>query len=304
MFKEHLKRKNRTTLSSKVRQIRQSAEHAKVAITTAKDNPDNFLAEYQDAIKNAFPGSIEEAIKRQATLVLIPAHNEIHRIGATLLALSQQKDILVQPLVVDNASTDSTGEFAEKLGAVVVYEENQGVLDARRRGFKEIKEKGYQGIILSTDSDSTPLPSWARTMVDFAKEALPTGGEAFGRVLYYDGADNPPVGKNTMLTVAANARDTIYLAAHRTIVRGPNTVIVLDSEGKILDSLAALEDQTDLPHGQDVYQKDTIAQYGEIAFNKHLPALVITSGKRYPRRIDVLLRYVAPKRTLKRLYSA
>jgi len=67
--------------------------------------------------------------------VVIPAYNREALIGrAVLSALSQRPHGPAEVIVVDDGSTDATGDVAERLGARVIRQENKGEGEARNAG--------------------------------------------------------------------------------------------------------------------------------------------------------------------------
>jgi glycosyltransferase involved in cell wall biosynthesis len=81
--------------------------------------------------------------------VVIPAYNEEEAIERTVKDFS--KPYIDEVIVVDNNSTDRTGELAENAGAKVVVEKKQGYGYALIRGVKEAKGD----IIILTEGDAT-----------------------------------------------------------------------------------------------------------------------------------------------------
>lgn len=75
--------------------------------------------------------------------VVIPALNEEGIVGKTVSSVPVEKleemGFEVEILVVDNASTDNTGNEAREAGAKVIYEEKRGYGNAYHRGLKEAK---------------------------------------------------------------------------------------------------------------------------------------------------------------------
>ncbi len=57
--------------------------------------------------------------------VVIPAYNEEKYIEDCLAAIEEQKDSKVEIIVVDNKSTDCTGEIAERYADKVVREDKK-----------------------------------------------------------------------------------------------------------------------------------------------------------------------------------
>jgi len=83
--------------------------------------------------------------------VVIPCHNEEEGIRAVI---QQMPDLVDEVLVVDNASTDRTGEVARELGARVVPEPRKGYGRAYKTGF----EAARGDIVVTMDGDGTYPP--------------------------------------------------------------------------------------------------------------------------------------------------
>jgi len=97
--------------------------------------------------------------------VVVPARNEERTLPMCLAALRRQSLPDFELIVVDSASTDSTGEVARAHGAKVVRLERPGLAPARQAGFELASGK----IIATTDADSLPPPDWlARLKAAFA----------------------------------------------------------------------------------------------------------------------------------------
>jgi dolichyl-phosphate beta-glucosyltransferase len=101
--------------------------------------------------------------------VVIPAYNEEHRIGSTLIALAAQRDALElrEVLVVDDGSADGTGrivsEFAALAGGdgfirLVPHERNRGKATALRTG----AAAAAGSVIAFFDADLSVRPSYLR----------------------------------------------------------------------------------------------------------------------------------------------
>ena len=101
--------------------------------------------------------------------LVIPAYNEEKYIGSCLeYAIASCGEKLFEIIVIDNASTDKTGEIAKSFAGVkVIYEEKKGLTRARERGFRE-----SQGdIIWYIDADTRMPLGWYDTVVkEFSKD--------------------------------------------------------------------------------------------------------------------------------------
>lgn len=78
---------------------------------------------------------------------VMPAYNEADRVGGTVRAVNQHVDTV---LVVDDASTDATGERARAAGATVLTQStNQGYIAAIKRGFAAAETE----VVVTIDAD-------------------------------------------------------------------------------------------------------------------------------------------------------
>ena len=93
--------------------------------------------------------------------VLIPCYNESKTIKKVV---EDFKEVLPEAViyVYDNNSSDNTAEIAEKAGAIVRHEYQQGKGNVIRRMFREIDAECY----VMTDGDDTYPAEFAREMVD------------------------------------------------------------------------------------------------------------------------------------------
>lgn len=257
--------------------------------------------------KSIFNGSIDQIMHHQAVPVLVCANDEMQKnnLSKCLLALAMQQGVRLIPIVVDNASTDGTGDFAKKTGAIVKLEPKKGLINAIETGFTFLRDKGYRGPILHTDADSVPLPFWAETLVNYANINLSQGGEAFGSVFYYEGDENLLSPKNSMHTALAKGRDVTHNMFGQTPVpRGYNGIIMTGSGSEILDALSRVKSHRDTEKGVDVAVETSVQEAGGmIARCSDSNATVITSGRRVKNIVEMGLRIVTPKVANRRAYK-
>ncbi|HEX5542632.1 MAG TPA: glycosyltransferase [Micromonospora sp.] len=138
--------------------------------------------------------------------VVVPAYNEAARIGATLDALSAQRDLDFTLLVVDNGSTDATAtvvrQFAPRAPMPVhlVQEPEKGVGCAVDTGFRHAIDQGAT-LLARTDADCLPSPAW----VGAARAALAGGaGMVCGRIVARRD-EHGPLGRAGFAVVVAAA---------------------------------------------------------------------------------------------------
>ena len=98
----------------------------------------------------------------QSLSVVIPAYNASATIGECLQALEQQSVPRgeYEVIVVDDGSTDGTGEIASQHGALVLRQANSGPAEARNTGIAV----AHGAMILFTDADCAPAPNWIAEM--------------------------------------------------------------------------------------------------------------------------------------------
>lgn len=233
------------------------------------------------------------------TPVLVCARNESNDLPRLLLALSKQNNVRV--IVVDNASTDGTGEIAQSLGAEVISEPTQGLSYALASGFDYLQQRRVNcdnKLLLLTDADAFPVKSWVESMKQSTQTQL--SGQP-GIVTALIVAAGGGIMQDTFHTTAAMGKDIYYCLRGYVNARGPNSAILLDDEGKIIDALAHNMDM-EVFIGQDQIVQDTVIAAGGIArYNWYPNAVVIIRGDRYSSISDILRAFFAPNRV--ELYS-
>jgi len=95
--------------------------------------------------------------------VIIPAYNAEETIEQCLTALMKQSIARdsYEVIVVDDGSTDRTGDVVKQFPVKYIKQQNQGPATARNRGAREAKGE----IILFTDADCVPEYNWIEEMV-------------------------------------------------------------------------------------------------------------------------------------------
>lgn len=74
--------------------------------------------------------------------ILIPARNEANQLPVLFEAL-EKSTVEVDPIVIDNASSDDTARVAFALGARVLSQSEPGQLRAIQLGLKEVGAHSY-----------------------------------------------------------------------------------------------------------------------------------------------------------------
>lgn len=94
--------------------------------------------------------------------IVIPALNE----SATINSVVQAASRYGMPIVVDDGSTDGTGNLALQAGAVVVtHEKNKGYDAAINSGFKKADDSGCD-LIITLDADGQHDPTLIQKFID------------------------------------------------------------------------------------------------------------------------------------------
>jgi glycosyltransferase involved in cell wall biosynthesis len=94
---------------------------------------------------------------------IIPAKNEASTISQVVGDTKKYAD---EVLVIDDSSTDTTGEVAKRAGAAVVQNQGEGYIDAIKTGFR--KAQGDIVVTLDGDGEHNPeeIPSLIHPILD------------------------------------------------------------------------------------------------------------------------------------------
>lgn len=123
-------------------------------------------------------------------LVVVPALNEEESISGVLLELSARCPY-VDVLVIDDGSTDATGEVAAAYGATVVrLPFNLGVGGAMRAGFRYAQRNGYDAVI-QVDADGQHDASYIKIILAELAKADVVIGARFAGEGAYDAGHGP-----------------------------------------------------------------------------------------------------------------
>ena len=106
---------------------------------------------------NASPALDVEVMTRPQPRVLCvaPAWNEGERIARVVEAVP--RDVVEATVVVDDGSSDATGDYAERAGATVIRQgNNRGVGAAIRAGIDYARAEGYDIVVIVSGGGKTP----------------------------------------------------------------------------------------------------------------------------------------------------
>lgn len=131
----------------------------------------------------------------QFVSVIICSHNGSKCLPETLNSLKAQEvpdDLSWEVIIIDNASTDGTGEIAQSVWGElpgvtfrVLPEPKIGLSYARNRGLQE----AHGDLICFTDDDTRPHPDWLRSIVDYAAQS--DSDAIAGKVILPEGLCRP-----------------------------------------------------------------------------------------------------------------
>lgn len=112
--------------------------------------------------------------------MVVPAYNEEKNISSCLTALKNQNfpKQNYEVIVVNNASTDRTGEIARKMGVKIIFEPKKGYAFALKRGFKTVAAD----FIAVTDADTIAPKDWLSNIYQAFKKdknIVIIGGSSF-----------------------------------------------------------------------------------------------------------------------------
>lgn len=101
--------------------------------------------------------------QKPSIYVIIPAFNESKSIGKVIADIP---DMVTEIIVVDNASTDKTGDFAKEKGATVLRENKKGYGYSCLKGMDYISKKAKEhDIIVFLDGDYSDFPAELKLLV-------------------------------------------------------------------------------------------------------------------------------------------
>lgn len=214
--------------------------------------------------------------------VIIPAHNEEQYIAGCLKSLLSQEIPADEIIVVDNDSTDRTGEIAKTFSVTVLSEKKLGLTPARNTGFNHAR---YE-IIARTDADSTVPPDWIRKIKqNFETQQIDA---LSGPIFFYDIPAQTHLYTDIFLKVAKR------IFGHPVLI-GPNYALTRTMWHRVRSEIC----QEDAVVHEDIDLAIHIAKKGGII---HIdPTLVVPiSGRRilhqpqsffleYPKRLIAML---------------
>lgn len=189
--------------------------------------------------------------------LLIPARNEEEDLPGTLLAASRAENVL--PFVLNNNSTDKTGEVATSMGAILIDVPVGGIIASVQAGIKRAMEYRVDKLFF-TDADTLVPPTWHKAMderlnqVDQGKGAIAYGNA----VLWY--------GEHKSTDMVLSVGKALRFAIHgmhsdpELPAYGYNHAIRFDRDGRIIEEIRKLDPR--ITNGADTQVKNAVLSAG------------------------------------------
>jgi glycosyltransferase involved in cell wall biosynthesis len=204
---------------------------------------------------------------------VVPAYNEEKHLAKTITAIVaeiKRAGCTAEVIVVNNASTDGTGELAASFPEVIVVDEpEKGLVQARRAGF--LRATGE--LIANVDADTIVTEGWlGRVLQEFRRNPELVG--LSGPYIYYD------VSKGVRAAVRAfYVLGYGFYVLNRFVLRAGSML----QGGNVVVRRAALEQIGGYNPTFNFYGEDTdlacrLHAVGAVKFTFRLPAL--SSGRR------------------------
>ena len=207
---------------------------------------------------------------------VIPAFNEARNIGPCLSALLRELDgdrIPSEIIVVNNASTDGTGEIAAQFpGVIVVHEPRKGLVMARQAGL--LRATG--DLVANIDADTMLTPGWVQTVRrEFAKD--PDLVCLSGPFIYHD-LSRWERGITRLFYIVAYGAYVVtrFIAGVGSMAQGGNFVV----RRAALEKIGGFDVRIDF-YGEDTDIARRLSKVGDVKFTFSLP--IYSSGRRLAR---------------------
>jgi glycosyltransferase involved in cell wall biosynthesis len=239
------------------------------------------------------PGLISPASPQVEAVTLsfvIPAYNEERYLADCIRSIQEQIDAQAGPLgiqaeiiVVNNASTDSTGELARSFpGVRVVDETRKGLPYARQAGFDAARGT----FVANVDADSRLSPNWITKSIQ-AFRAEPKLIALSGPLVYYDLTPRQQVGvrifyATAWLTYALNR----YILRAGSMIQGGNVVVRRDAIAQINGY-----DTSITFYGEDTDLARRLRRLGPVRFTFAFPMLSSARRLKHEGMLTMAARY-------------
>lgn len=192
--------------------------------------------------------------------VVVPARNEEEMIGGCLESILRQEPAPHEVILVDNGSTDQTGQIARSLGVKVIYQPKPGLHIARQTGL----EAATGEVVAATDADCRVEPGWIAAIEEAFSD--PEVVETYGPLEFFDG----PLFDRLLSRYGY----PLFLGLMAKLGQ-PNTA---GGNHAVRRQVALEVGGYDVPYGEDLRLMLKLKQRGKIVYTPK--ARVLTSGRR------------------------
>lgn len=226
--------------------------------------------------------------------VIIRALNEAEALPKLLYALSRSS-VSVNPIIIDNGSSDGTQDIAESLELPVLVESAVGLVNANIAAFKYIRERSLDfKPVLFLDADGIPGSKWAESLVNLLSHFEDKGGIVYGMYVYYGGQ---VISDFILSLIYPTLSVATYIVKHKITAHGGNFGIKFDSEGRILASCVSMNQKVTI--GTGGLMRDSIRDAGGIAVRSFSPySLSSTESDRMPDLLSVMKLILTRRKSL------
>jgi hypothetical protein len=199
---------------------------------------------------------------RPRVTVVVPCYNYGHYLPACVGSVLDQRDVDVDVLVIDDASTDGSRDVADRLAAgdprvaSLPHSANAGHISTYNEGLA--RATGTYVVLLSADDMLVP---GALARATAAMEANPRVGLTYGNPLSFECDDPPAARTRARSTTVWNGRDWIGLQCRRgaSCIYSPEAVVRTAVQHRVGGYTHAL------PHTADLEMWLRIAAVSDVA---------------------------------------
>lgn len=214
--------------------------------------------------------------------VVVPAYNEEKYLATCLDSLTHQIEQPDEIIVVNNNSTDETVAIAKKYPVTIINESEQGMIQARNRGFNEAN---YE-IIARTDADTKVPPDWIAKIKKHFED--PHVVAISGSATTYDALNN--LSKRAMVQTLKSYLIIMKKVLGHECMIGPNMAIRTTTWKKIKNFVCLNNNDVH----EDIDLSIHLAPFGKIIFDN---TLIVSSSSRRFKKFESYIEY--PYRVVK-----
>ncbi|HSA84451.1 MAG TPA: glycosyltransferase family 2 protein [Patescibacteria group bacterium] len=214
--------------------------------------------------------------------VVIPAFNEEQYLKRCLQSIFTQEIAPDEVIAVNNNSTDKTVSIAQQFPVRIIYETQQGMIQARNRGFNEATSE----IIARTDADTRVPRDWIKKIKQHFEDERVVA--VSGTATTYDAINN--LSKHAMLQTLKSYTVIMRKVLGHDCMIGPNMAIRATTWEKIKNSVCLNNNDVH----EDIDLSIHLAAFGKIIFDK---TLVVNSSSRRFKKFESYIEY--PYRVVK-----